>query len=97
MTETNDICGHVVQNAKDINDLQWKMGCQNEMINIQNNCLEHHTKCLNRHRLAGMLTCASVTILGLVTLAIQSAFNRLTDRVNKLEEEKEAIDIPQEE
>lgn len=79
----NDIYGHVIQNAKDIQTLSTNMDVQNQ-IN-------------KSHSTAGILTSISVMLLGVCTWVITSAVEDIQKRLKKLEEEKSTIDIHPEE
>lgn len=79
----NDMYGHVIQNAKDIQYLKTCKDVQNQINNNQST--------------AGIMTSISVMILGVCTWVISGAMNNMQKRLKKLEEEKNTIDIHPEE
>ena len=79
----NDIYGHVIHNAKDVQVLY--------------NNFEIQKRINKNSREAGILTCVSVILLGAVTWVISNAVDNLQKRVDELENERKTIDIHPEE
>ena len=90
----NDIYGNVIQNAKDIKDLQFELSCQNSINNFEQKRYENTDKRLHSQSIAGKMLSISVMLLGGVVMMLSSTINRMNDRIEKLEEEA-VIDIAQ--
>ena len=73
----NDIYGNVIQNAKDIQRLET--------------CASIQSQINKNHRKAGMLSSLSTMILGGVVLIMLKAIDKLQERIEKLEKEKDTI------
>lgn len=88
----NDIYGNVIQNAKDIKELQCQMNYQNVINDMDSKNIINLDRRAKLHNLAGRLTCISMMLLAGITWALSKTVDKITDRVEKLEE-KNVIDI----
>ena len=94
MSDTNyDICGHVIQNAKDIKDMQIRQACQDALIDMDTKCYNNVNKRLHWQNIAGKLTCLGMMLLGGIVWSLTNDISRLAGRVKELENEKNVIDV----
>ena len=89
MSETTnnnyDICGHVIQNAKDIQALKTQVDF-NEVIREGYQRINDNK--FDEHRKAGLCTAISTIILGGCFLIMISCIDTLQKRVKKLEDDR---------
>lgn len=94
MSDTNyDICGHVIQNAKDIKDMQIRQACQDALIDMDTKRYNNVNKRLHWQNIAGKFTCLAMLLLTGITWSLSNEISRLTGRVKELEDKKNVIDV----
>ena len=94
MSDTNyDICGHVIQNAKDIKDMQIRQACQDAMNDMESKRFDTVNKRLHWQNIAGRFTCLGMMLLCGLTWTLSNEISRLTGRVKELEDKKNVIDV----
>lgn len=85
MNEYNDIYSDVIQNAKDIKNLQFEMHCQNAMNDIDEIRFKNINKKLHNHKKAGLSTAIGVFMLGCWTIMVTKVINNIYERLTNLE------------
>jgi len=88
----NDIYGNVPQNTKDIKELQCQMDYQNAINDMDSKNIINLDRRVKLHNRAGMITCISMMLLTGMTWVLSKTVDKITERVEKLEE-KNVIDI----
>ena len=89
MSETNyDISSHVIQNAKDIKDLQINERCFNAMDELTNKRIDNVNKRLNSHRIAGICNSISIMLLGCIAWAFTKDISGIAKRIKEIEDDK---------